>query len=99
MVELHGLQSYAGNVSEEDAANVNHVNAVSDVNELSELPLVPLNRTGNHIAFVKTHATGSSTVTSILHRYAVNHGVSASFRPAFSYPTFDSVLIQPCTNR
>mmetsp|Transcript_46709 Transcript_46709/g.130312 ORF Transcript_46709/g.130312 Transcript_46709/m.130312 type:complete len:410 (+) Transcript_46709:212-1441(+) len=49
--------------------------------------LLPLNRTGNHIAFVKTHATGSSTVSSILHRYAVNHGVAKALpeKASFTY--------------
>ena len=93
MVELHGLLSHAEIVSYVHAVNVNNVNDVIN------LPLVSLNRTGNHIAFVKTHATGSSTVASILHRYAVNHGVSAISKPVFRYPTFDSALIQPCTNR
>lgn len=49
--------------------------------------MLPLDRTGNHIAFVKTHATGSSTLASILHRYAVNHGVAKALpeKASFTY--------------
>lgn len=50
--------------------------------ELSQLP---------SIAFLKTHKTGSTTLASILYRYALRHGVKVSYS---SYP-FEPVAPLP----
>ncbi|WP_413872089.1 hypothetical protein [Tateyamaria sp.] len=34
-----------------------------------------------NIAFVKTHKTGSTTMASILYRYAVRHDLKVCMRP------------------
>ena len=87
-------------VSDWRSSRVSAESAKQTVWDIIQSPLYKNHHPNKGIVFIKTHKTGSSTITALLHSLATSHGLTAAIsnQDGKLFKTKDKILNLPTTN-
>ena len=87
-------------VSDWSSSRVSAESAKQTLWDIIQNPLYKNHRPNKGIVFIKTHKTGSSTITSVLHSLATSHGLTAAIsnQDGKLFETKEAILTLPTTN-